>query len=161
MLSTTGDPKEIRTPVAGVRGRYPRPLDDEAILSWWHLWDSNSRSPSLRAASYHLPKCHISITSFSSTASPPQVIAEILSTEVVLYPNLVGLGRQGRKKSGLFQHYPPYYLRTLLPNASWFTLAQDSGRGPSSVYLSLTGFYLNLPVSTHLHASSCAWASSY
>lgn len=58
---------------------------------------------------------------------------------VVLYPNLIGLGRQGRKKSGLFQHYPLYYLRTLSPNASWFTLAQDSGRGPSSVYLSLKG----------------------
>lgn len=55
----------------------------------------------------------------------------------MLYPNLIDLGRQGRKKSGLFQHYPLYYLRTLLPNTSWFALAQDSGRGPSSVYLSL------------------------
>lgn len=32
-----------------------------------------------------------------------------------------------------------YYLRTLSPNVSWFTLAQDSGRGPSSVCLSLGG----------------------
>lgn len=76
--------------------------------------------------------------SYSSTASY-LIYSRNSVLLVVLYPNLIDLGRQGRKKSGLFQHYPPYYLRTLLPNASWFTLAQDSGRGPSSVYLSLGG----------------------
>ena len=39
-MNDLGDPKEIRTPVAGVRGRYPRPLDDGAIM--WVGCFSNS-----------------------------------------------------------------------------------------------------------------------
>lgn len=146
-IRPSGDPAENRTPVSSLRGSRPSrqttgPYFDNSSLSTTSQAFLQSEFKYVEVLLYPcgLGSFKLRITLILRLPHSSRLQPEFNILQVLVYPLVKGnLMRQVEKKDGLFQLYPSDYLRTLLPSASWFTLAQDSGHGPSSVCLSLGG----------------------
>ena len=148
-----GNPKEIRTPVFGVRGRYPRPLDDGAIKEGDFVFCPRSATP----AGFQPTIPSIKIRQLLHLPRLPTSLQPKFCAQVLLYLPTQPSCLRG-EEIWTIPTYPFYYLKPFCQRVVGYPKSGTRERGPSFLRCPISaGFYLNLRGSCDFNRHNRPW----